>query len=454
MPGRLLAFAYSRAQTTPKTSKPSVTPLDASSLSSSESLVPQRRPSYTMDLFHLKEGKEKRRSMSEKPGSAKNSPKLAPAKPAKLAIAIESPPLVMYGSASSSTGALFSGQLQLTVVEESVKLQSFEMWLLAKVTTKRPVTKDCPDCQTKSTELFKWKFLSESTRYAKGVHSFPFSYLMPGHLPASTNSTQGKIDYILSAKAITHLQDTIAVESNLQVSRALLPGNDRTSIRIFPPTNLTATVILPSVIHPIGEFNVQMRIAGCVEVNDTHQKRWRIRKMNWKLEEHSKMISPPCAKHANKVGGENKGILHQDTREIGGKDLKDGWKTDFETVGGMIEMEFPASIKASAHPICDVESPTGLAVTHNLVIELIVAEELCSHKNKRSVIPTGTARVLRMQFTTVLTERAGQGISWDEEQPPVYDDVPASPPVYAMMDDYEGEPLPYEELDGLRDGVR
>ena len=54
----------------------------------------------------------------------------------------------------------------------------------------------------------------------------------------------------------------------------------------------------------------------------------------------------------------------------------------------------------------------------------------------------------------MLTERAGQGISWDEEQPPVYDDVPASPPVYAMMDDYEGEPLPYEELDGLRDGVR
>lgn len=161
------------------------------------------------------------------------------------------------------------------------------------------------------------------------------------------------------------------------------------------------------------------------------------------------MISPPCAKHANKVGGENKGILHQDTRDIGGKDLKEGWKTDFDTQGGLIEMEFPASIKTNARPICDVESPTGLAVTHGLVIELIVAEEMCSLKNKRSIIPTGVARVLRMQFNVVVTERSGLGISWDEEQPPVYEDVPSSPPGYARMDDYTGEPLPYEELDGL-----
>ena len=29
-----------------------------------------------------------------------------------------------------------------------------------------------------------------------------------------------------------------------------------------------------------------------------------------------------------------------------------------------------------------------------------------------------------------VTERAGLGISWDEEQPPMYGDVPASPPSY------------------------
>ncbi len=56
-----------------------------------------------------------------------------------------------------------------------------------------------------------------------------------------------------------------------------------------------------------------------------------------------------------------------------------------------------------------------------------------------------------MQFTLLITERSGLGISWDEEQPPMYDDVPASPPGYgrAVIEEYEGEPLPYEELDRM-----
>ena len=428
-----------KPQSSPKNSVPSLdnatTPLKAASIG-------QKPSTRNMDFFHLKDGKEKRKSLSM-------SPKLSPAKPAKLDIAIEAPPLVMYGSAANSTGALLSGQLKLSISEEYLKLQFFEMQLLAKVTTRKPVAKDCPDCRSKINELFKWVFFHEPARFPKGTHSFPFSYLLPGNLPASTNSPLGTIEYYLSAKALTALQDTIAYEGPLNVCRALTPGQDRTSLRIFPPTNLTATIILPPVIYPIGEFNVQMRIAGCVENEATHQRRWRIRKMNWRIDEHSKMISPPCPKHAYKVGGEGKGILHQDTRSLGGKDMKDGWKSDFDTQGGLIEMEFLASIKPSSHPICDVDSPTGLAVTHNLVLELIVAEEMASLKTSKTVTPTGVARVLRMQFTVVLTERSGLGISWDEEQPPMYDDVPASPPNYARMDDYDGEPLPYEDLERL-----
>ncbi|MCJ1407508.1 hypothetical protein MMC19_001579 [Ptychographa xylographoides] len=398
--------------------------------------------SHTMDFFHLKDSKDKRRSVS-------GSPKLAPYKPAKLDISIESPPLVMYGPMGHSSGALLSGMITLTVNDEQVKLQQFEMRLLAKTTSKRPVSRDCPDCKTKAAELHQWHFLSEPQRYHKGSHAFPFSFLLPGSLPATTQSVIGSVDYVLSAKATTPLGDDLVLETPIKVLRALLSSADRTSLRIFPPTNLTATVITPPVIHPIGEFNVQMRISGVVETDQTHLRRWRIRKMNWRIEEHSKMISAPCPKHVQKVGAEGKGILSQDTRIIGGKEVKEGWKSDFDTQGGLIEMEFPASIKQGTHPICDVEAPTGLSVTHNLIVELIVAEEAYSHKYSKSVTPTGTARVLRMQFTLVVTERSGLGISWDEEQPPMYEDVPSSPPGYAQMTDYEGEPLPYEDLEQL-----
>ena len=44
--------------------------------------------------------------------------------------------------------------------------------------------------------------------------------------------------------------------------------------------------------------------------------------------------------------------------------------------------------------------------------------------NSRVVgVPTGAARVLRMQFRLSITERSGLGISWDDEVPPTYQDV-------------------------------
>lgn len=47
--------------------------------------------------------------------------------------------------------------------------------------------------------------------------------------------------------------------------------------------------------------------------------------------------------------------------------------------------------------------------------------------------------MLRMQFKVILTERSGMGISWDEEMPPMYEDVPISPPGYTKMEDWEGD---------------
>ena len=42
----------------------------------------------------------------------------------------------------------------------------------------------------------------------------------------------------------------------------------------------------------------------------------------------------------------------------------------------------------------------------------------------------GTARVLRAQFALVVSNRAGMGLSWDDEAPPAYPQVPGSPPRY------------------------
>lgn len=363
------------------------------------------------------------------------SPALRPTKPVnKLKIAIESPPNMFYGNPTQSSGALMSGQLLLTVIDPDFSLDSLDMAFYASVTVKKPVSHGCPECTTQRTKLHGWKFLSEVHPFDAEDHSFPFSFLLPGHLPATSKGFLGTLEYHIEAHATVTRRpgqepEMLTLNYEVPVMRALNPVPEKNSLRIFPPTNLTAHVSLAPVIHPIGDFNVLMKLNGLLDKTKDVVTRWRLRKMTWKIEEMEKMISAACTKHSAKLGGEGKGVQHEDVRTLGGDELKEGWKSDWSD--GTLELEFSARPLSSHRPLCDVESPTGLTVTHALVIELVVAEEWAPLKRPDALTPTGAARVLRMQFQLMITERSGMGISWDEEQPPMYENVPASPPIYA-----------------------
>lgn len=423
---------------------------------------PERRLSFSMDHLihpHRDHSKEKRRSLARVGRSKERHGKDEQALPsAKLDVLVESPPLVCYGTPSNSTGALFSGRLRVAINDtiREVTLTQFDARLICKTTTKKPVSHHCPNCATRTDELTSWNFLTEALHLNAGEHDFPFSYLFPGNLPASCNGSLGQVEYFLLAHAKSATGEDFNLKLPLNLRRALIPGNDKSSIRIFPPTNLTGRVVLPSVVHPIGKFPVEMTLSGVVDKGDETQTRWRLRKMMWRIEEHQKIVSRACQKHSHKIGGDGKGVLHQETRIIGHNEEKSGWKTDFDTAGGEISMQFEASINPTTNPVCDIEAPGGLEAKHNLVIELIVAEEFCPNRNTRLITPTGAARVLRMQFNLNVTERSGLGISWDEEMPPIYEDVPASPPGYtklddanSVMEDYRGSPLPLPDYDEL-----
>lgn len=359
-------------------------------------------------------------------------------KPVKMDWEVESPPLISYNPPSQSSGALFSAQLTLDVTEASVLLDKFDVRLFCSVSVKKPVSQHCPDCTAKTTELKTWTFTKESLTLHRGKHRFPISYLFPGTLPATTHANIAQLDYRIVAEAKTATGETISLGRDVQLARAIMPGPEKHSIRVFPPTNLTAHITLNPIIHPIGEIPVSLRLSGITTRQSDSQIRWRLRKMSWRIEEHQKMISPPCPKHVQKVGGDGKGILHEDTRVVGEEEVKyekNPWKSDFDA--GDVDCEFKAVVNPALKPVCDVSAPNGLSVTHNLVVEMVVAEEWVPLKKTHQVTPTGAARILRMQFHLIMTERAGLGISWDEETPPVYEDVPASPPSYSNMEDYD-----------------
>ena len=90
---------------------------------------------------------------------------------ASLDITIESPPLVFYGPAASSSGALLSGQLVLNIHEDFMAIDSFKMRLALEVTRKKPFHAHCPECSKQCTDLTTWNFLQGPATLRRGESS-------------------------------------------------------------------------------------------------------------------------------------------------------------------------------------------------------------------------------------------------------------------------------------------
>lgn len=295
-----------------------------------------------------------------------------------------------------------------------------------------------------------------------GTHEFPFSILLEGNRPTTTDNHLLSIQYVFTAEArprdgsgLTPLK----LHRTIDVRRSLpLPGLPHHSVRVFPPTPITASVHYDPVVHPQSTSSFKLRLDGIGKQTSGARSAeyWKMKRLSWKLEETVTTIAPACSKHAAKAsavtipgsgeaGNEEtkKGVTRTDSRVVAHADMHSGWKADYYSAEGNIEAEIeyrtgasPASSSSSSTSSrsgasCDVRGSDGTEISHKLVVEMVVAQEYVPLAHTRQVTPTGIARILRMNFAVVLTDRGGLGVSWDNEAPPIYQDVPPSPPSYA-----------------------
>lgn len=168
-----------------------------------------------------------------------------PYSPVVIEWSVESPPVVFHGNTEESTGALVSGQIFLDIKEELVDIESFTAALNLIVTHKRPFQNNCNECQTQTTQLEKLELLAHPIPLRKGKHQFPFSILLPGHLPASMDTPVVSIAYVLNAEAqyLTAPTDsetpssisTAKFDRIIDVKRTLPePLYPHNSVRVFP----------------------------------------------------------------------------------------------------------------------------------------------------------------------------------------------------------------------------
>lgn len=356
---------------------------------------------------------------------------------AALSWKIESPPAVMYGPAHDSTGALVSGQLLLNVKDGSIEVESVKAELHIRTIHKRPFQAHCDKCAEHKTQLQQWSFLAEpATLSSTTSHNFPFSSLLEGHLPASVDNALLSVSYEFTAEVKFRDQSkgSLLLSKTINVKRALaVPELPHHSIRVFPPTNIKADIHYPQVIHPLGSNTLSLRLDGIVKHNAETKtvEYWKLKRLTWKLEETITSMAPPCEKHIPKGGDEaaRKGTKRTAERNIGSQDMHSGWKSDYSP-DGCVEAEIEFSCLAAAKPSCDLKIGSGAQISHQLVVEMVVVQEFAPVSQPKHITPTGIARILRMHFNVSVTERSGLGVSWDNEAPPIYQDVPPSPPGY------------------------
>ena len=197
----------------------------------------------------------------------------------------------------------------------SVELNSVELSLIQKVRYERPFRPSaapfntCTSCKTKVTEFHRWTIINKPTELALGKHSFPFSHLIPGNLPATTHlgsNSHTTIKYELIA-VVTYKHPfkgkgesskrVLQLNLPISITRSILRGSDKNSLRVFSPTELTANAVLPNVVYPKSTFSMELKLDGIC----SDDRRWRMRKLNWRIEEKSKIRAYTCKSHKSKL---------------------------------------------------------------------------------------------------------------------------------------------------------
>lgn len=250
--------------------------------------------------FHILKLSSSNNNSKQKKSSDDNITKPLSPNPDKnvtLDINIESPPCTLYGTTINSTGCLISGILAINVLND-VLITNINMSFVQNVKYNQPhCFNNCQECKSKSLTLFNWAFLENNKNIInKGLYSYPFSKLLSGKLPQSTKINNSIINYLL----IVDLEYTLNGKSHkvnltlpIQITHAILRGIDKNSNRIFPPTSISASCNFPNVIYPKSIFPLSIRLEGITNGN----KRWRMRKINYKIEEKVKLRKYACKNH-------------------------------------------------------------------------------------------------------------------------------------------------------------
>ncbi|CAI4052312.1 hypothetical protein SKDZ_15G4570 [Saccharomyces kudriavzevii ZP591] len=230
-------------------------------------------------------------------------------------------------SSTSLSHSPTPANLRIMAGYTKITITSVTLTLVQKVHFHKPFVPNvssmqtCMNCKTKITNMKSWEIQKNTQDVSVGNHSFPFSYLIPGSVPCSSSlgaaaETQVKYELIavvtymdpyrntLSSNHSTSRKEGTSPKNQLlqlvmpiAITRSISRGPDKNSLRVFPPTELTAAAVLPNVVYPKSTFPLEMKLDGV----SSGDRRWRMRKLSWRIEETTRVKGHACPVHKHEL---------------------------------------------------------------------------------------------------------------------------------------------------------
>jgi len=347
--------------------------------------------------------------------------------PVRLGLLVEPSPALFNGPPLISPGALISGKLQLLACIDNLMLESIVLFLECVVTNRRPFRQHCHCCARRADILQNWDFLDHPKVFSvdEGVHELQFSYLIPGHLPATTHGQTGEINYVLRARARLHSGKDVEVLHTFPVRRVSQDGSRKDNVRFFAPSNAILRVSLPSLVQSAETFCIRWRLDMPLSQDETIQRRWHLRKITWHIAEYeSKLL--PCARHT--VSTHSYISHNRSRRDVGNGEIHEF--PDLQIGDDGFQGEIEASCNSELRPQCDVVSTAGLEITHLLFMDIEIAEKRALNKRLFLSSPIRAALNLRARFDLIVSARSGPSVTQEQEALPPYVDVEPAPVHY------------------------
>ncbi|EEY22240.1 conserved hypothetical protein [Verticillium alfalfae VaMs.102] len=371
---------------------------------------------------------------------------------------IESSQNIVLRTVPNSLPSFLSGKLFLIINGPPVEISRFTAVLNVHTVQKKPAKNRCAKCKDQYSAIHYWSFLDQSTVLQSGIRTFPFSTLIPDHLPASMNSPLLSVAYEFHAEIHfksqiipTSMPRTVSFKRALTVRRHVSIENwPLQATRDFPASGIRVQSSIEPIIRPAGVNNVCLSLAGLLVSpgNGENDYIWRLWKGAWRLEENIEAIAIPCERHRCSVpesGSED--LVRRISRTLGENGVYDAWKEC--NAEGSAEVVFGFGIcqrsNAPDHTYNhDTKSLDGTEVTHALVIELVLVKEHFPRGQLHLAIRTGVGKILRLTYRVFMADDQSIAPGWIVERLPSYQDESPSPPGYL-----EGQDLVRSERAGF-----